>query len=162
MSRSLRRLGRRTTLTLTGASAAVLVAVAVGAAGQDTSGREPRTTTPDAIQWTPNPQVRGVSSANIVGSPADRALYVTLGKMQRGAVFPSHSHPDTRITTVLSGTMYFGTGSVFDRDRVRAYPAGSIVQTPPGVAHYMWAKDGETIMQETGVGPTGLTPSPAR
>jgi len=75
----------------------------------------------------------------VVGDPAARGIYVTLGKMEPGAMFPAHIHPDRRITTVISGTMLYGTGPVFNRSRLRAYA---------------------TVMQETGFGPTGLELAP--
>jgi hypothetical protein len=28
---------------------------------------------------------------------------------------------------------------------------------PAGVPHYIWAKDGEALYQEAGMGPTGVT-----
>lgn len=111
---------------------------------------------PDGVSWVQSPLLPGVASATVVGEPGKPGVYVVLGKMQSGAVFPPHSHPDARITTVISGTMYYGAGPDTDRQTMRAYPTGTIVYTPPGVVHSMWSKDGETIMQETGYGPTGL------
>lgn len=130
---------------------------ALSARAQDSAGREASgAVRPDEVKWVGNPLVPGVASAPVVGDPTKPGLYVLLGRMDKGTVFPAHSHPDPRITTVISGVMYYGTGSVVDREAMRAYPAGSIVHTPAGVAHSMWAKDGETVMQETGFGPTGL------
>jgi quercetin dioxygenase-like cupin family protein len=34
-----------------------------------------------------------------------------------------------------------------------AYPAGSFLVIPPGVAHYVAARDGEVVVQISGEGP---------
>jgi quercetin dioxygenase-like cupin family protein len=115
-----------------------------------------QTVLPIDLQWKANPTVVGVQSATVVGNSSKPELYVLFGKMNTGATFPAHTHPDTRITTVISGVMYYGVGEQFDRTNVQPYPAGSVVYTPAGTSHFMWAKDGETMMQETGFGPTGL------
>lgn len=111
---------------------------------------------PEEIQWRTHSSIAGVESAIAIGNPSASALYVLLGKMDEGTIFPAHTHPDNRITTVLSGVMYYGTGEQFDPTNVQAYPSGSVVYTPAGVPHYMWSKEGEIIAQETGFGPTGL------
>ena len=33
-------------------------------------------------------------------------------------------------------------------------PAGAVYVTPAHVPHYIWAKDGEALYQESGIGPT--------
>jgi hypothetical protein len=108
-----------------------------------------------SVTWTINPTVQGAESAVMAGSPSKPGVYALFGKMGKGTIFPPHSHPDDRVTTVIQGVMYYGIGETFDATAVKAYPAGSVVFTPAGTPHYMWAKDGETIMQESGYGPTG-------
>ena len=111
---------------------------------------------PKDLQWKVNPNIKGVKSAIAIGDSSNSQLYVLFGKMDKGAIFPAHTHPDDRITTVISGVMYYGVGDQFDRTKVNAYPAGSVVYTPSGVPHFMWAKNSNTVMQETGFGSTGL------
>ncbi|MEO1401510.1 MAG: cupin domain-containing protein [Cyanobacteria bacterium J06635_1] len=111
---------------------------------------------PSNIQWQANPNVEGVQSAIVVGDPSGSELYALVGKMAAEVVFPAHRHPDNRIKTVISGVMYYGSGEQFDTENIQAYPAGSVVYTPAGVPHYMWAQEGEIIVQETGFGPTGF------
>ena len=91
-----------------------------------------------------------------MGEPSNSGLYVLFGKMDAGATFPSHTHPDNRITTVFSGVMYYGIGEQFDLANVQPYPAGAVIYTLASTPHFMWAKNGETVMQETGSGSTGL------
>jgi hypothetical protein len=42
-----------------------------------------------------------------------------------------HRHPEDRVYTVVSGVFYIGLGSVFDEERLQAYPPGAVV-VPPG------------------------------
>lgn len=124
--------------------------------GVPSSQTQVQTIIPDNLQWKENPDIAGVQSAIAVGDSSSSELYVLFGKMNKGATFPAHTHPDDRITTVISGVMYYGVGEQFDRTNVQPYPAGSVVYTPAGVPHFMWVQDGKTVMQETGFGPTGL------
>lgn len=110
---------------------------------------------PTDLKWASNPNIPGVQNARVVGDSSKPELYVSFGKLQQGTIFPAHTHPDARITTVISGVMYYGVGEEFDQAHVTAYPAGSVVYTPSGVPHIMWAKDGETLVQEAGYGPSG-------
>ncbi len=114
--------------------------------------------TPD-LAWEDNPDVPGVQNAAGVGDPTKKELYTSFGKIEEGVRFPAHTHPDARITTVLSGTMYYGAGERLGEAELEPYPAGSVIYTPPGVPHVMLAKDGEIVVQETGYGPTGLEPA---
>ncbi|MEO1297922.1 MAG: cupin domain-containing protein [Cyanobacteria bacterium J06636_16] len=111
---------------------------------------------PETVQWITHPTIAGVESAIALGDPTNSELYVLLGKMNTGAIFPTHTHPDDRITTVISGVMYYGIGEQFVQAEVQPYPAGSVVYTPAGTPHFMWAKDGGAVMQETGMGPTDI------
>ena len=111
---------------------------------------------PPDLAWEDNPDVPGVQNAAGVGDPTKKELYTSFGKIEEGVKFPAHTHPDARITTVLSGTMHYGIGERFDRTRFEPYPAGSVIYTPPGTPHIMWAKSGEIVVQETGYGPTDI------
>jgi quercetin dioxygenase-like cupin family protein len=79
-------------------------------------------------------------------------------KIARDAKLMPHTHPDVRYTTVLSGDMHFGFGEAFDPERMKAYPPGAIIAIPANTPHYVWARDGEVIVQDVGIGPTGTAP----
>ena len=111
---------------------------------------------PEDVPWENNLDLAGVETAKVIGNPGNAELYVLLNKMQKGAVLPAHTHPDNRVTTVLSGQIYYGTGNKFERANVKPYPAGSIIYTPANTPHYLWAKNRETVMQQTGIGPTEI------
>ena len=38
-----------------------------------------------------------------------------------------------------------------------AIPEGAVYVAPANVSHYLWAKDGDVVFQEGGVGPTATT-----
>ena len=63
---------------------------------------------------------------------------------------------------MLSGNYHFGLGEQWDESKLRAYPAGTFFSEPKGTPHFVWAKDGEVIVQFTAMGPTGLTRIPQK
>ena len=94
----------------------------------------------------------------IYGDPTKPGLYVTRIRFSPGWKDQPHWHPDVaRTVVVLSGTFYFGSGETWDESKMKAYPAGTFYSEPPKSPHYTWAKDGEVIIQLTGIGPSGKT-----
>ena len=74
-----------------------------------------------------------------------------------------HTHPDEwRTAVVLSGTLYFGLGDKWDDAKLQARPAGTFFTEAKDAPHFVWAKDGEVIIQITGMGPSGTTPIPQK
>ena len=60
---------------------------------------------------------------------------------------------------VLSGNYHFGLGEQWDE---RPIPQAHSSPSPKGTPHFVWAKDGEVIVQFTAMGPTGLTRIPQK
>jgi hypothetical protein len=58
---------------------------------------------------------------------------------------------------ILSGTLYYGLGEQWDESKLIALPAGAFLAEPPMTTHFTWAKEGEVILQVTGIGPSGTT-----
>jgi len=112
---------------------------------------------PDSIRWVSPPNVSGVQAAWLLGTEQKPGPYILRVKLATGARIPPHTHPDERNSTVLTGTIYVGFGETFDEAKVVAIPAGGVYIAPVNVPHYVWAKDGDAIYQEAGVGPTGTT-----
>lgn len=110
----------------------------------------------DELTWTPNPT--GIQTVTVIGNPGKAGLYVMRGKLPPGFKIPPHTHPDERVVTVLSGTLYLGFGDQFDESKLKALPPGSLWTEPGGRAHFVWAKDGEVIFQVNGMGPTATVP----
>jgi quercetin dioxygenase-like cupin family protein len=109
---------------------------------------------PNTFRWGSPPNMPGVQGAWVVGAEQNLGLYIFRVKLESGATIPPHTHPDERNTTVLTGTVYAGFGDNFDETQVVAIPAGAVYVAPANVPHYIWAKDGEAVYQEAGMGPT--------
>jgi quercetin dioxygenase-like cupin family protein len=93
------------------------------------------------------------------GDPDKPGFYVLRMKFPVGFKVQPHTHPEgTRALTVLSGTLYFGFGETFDEAKVTAYPAGTFFTELPTTPHYVWAKDGDVIVEVAGIGPSGFMP----
>jgi quercetin dioxygenase-like cupin family protein len=108
---------------------------------------------PDSLALTPRPA--GPSSAYVVGEVQQAGLYVIIALYPAGTRSKPHTHPDQRVMTVIAGTFYAGTGRVFDEKNVQALGPGSVIIIPPNTLHWGWAKDGDVLVQEVGVGPSG-------
>ena len=108
---------------------------------------------PDQLKWNPS-SIAGVQVAPLAGA-LDKPVYYTYRvKLEKGAIVQPHTHPDARYVTVLSGTLYAGHGDTVGDSTATPFPAGSFFMVPVGVVHYSWAKDGEVVYQESGIGPT--------
>jgi quercetin dioxygenase-like cupin family protein len=108
----------------------------------------------DQLQWTASS--RGIQEARIIGNPSKSGMYLVRSKYPRGLRIDPHFHPDDRIVTVLSGTIYLGYGKKFDEKKMKALPAGSVWTEPANQPHFSWAKDGEVLIQIIGYGPSGV------
>ncbi len=116
-----------------------------------------RSILPEEIDWKPfaafPPSAR---LAVLVGEPSAPGPYVIRVKLPSGVKLMPHRHPEDRIYTVMSGVFYVGLGDVFDGDKVKAYPPGSVIVLPGNTPHFHWAKSGEYVTQVSAIGPLGL------
>ena len=112
---------------------------------------------PDTLRWVSPPNVSGLQAAWVLGAEQKPGPYIIRVKLATEAKILPHTHPDERNSTVLAGTIYVGFGETFDETKVVAIPAGAVYVEPANVPHYVWAKDGDAMYQEAGVGPTGTT-----
>ena len=142
-------------------SLVLLLATGVTAAGQGVG--EPGVKLPDQIEWKAPPMVGGASTAVLFGDPSKPGPYVTRTKFPAGLKVMPHTHPDEwRTVVVLSGTNYFGLGDTWDESKLKAYPTGTFYSEPKDTPHFVWAKDGEVIVQVTGMGPTATKMIPPK
>jgi hypothetical protein len=112
---------------------------------------------PDEFAWVPTPV--GGQRVNLVGDDHKPGMYMYRLRFPANLKVQPHFHPDERIATVISGTLYMGYGEQFDESAMKALPAGSVWTEPPRQPHFVWAKDGEVVIQVVGSnGPSGLTP----
>lgn len=103
---------------------------------------------PSDAPFTPNRMGVASSAPLAAAGPTDPyALVVRFAKDQRA---PLHTHPDTRIVTVLKGMLVMGNaeGKTIDIN------AGMVVLIPAGTPHSGWARDGAAEIVETGTGAT--------
>lgn len=133
-----------------GLPAACVALCLAGAALADT----PRPIGADELRWQSPPNLPGVQGAWVLGAQNRPGLYLFRVRLAKGARIPPHTHPDERSTTVMSGTILVGFGETFDESKGVPVPAGAVYVAPANVPHYVWARDGEAVYQESGVGPT--------
>jgi quercetin dioxygenase-like cupin family protein len=126
--------------------------VVIGSGYAQTIG--PKPVSPDSIKWISTPAIPGLQSAWLVGAQDAPGLYILRVKLKAGAIIPPHTHPDERNTTVLAGIIYVGFGNTIDKSKAKAVTVGSVYVVPANVPHYIWAKDGDAMYQESGTGPT--------
>ena len=113
---------------------------------------------PAEIEWGDGPAVlpRAVKVARLQGSPALSGPFTVRLKLPAGYKVEPHWHPRDELVTVLSGTVYFGTGETFSPAQGKAYPAGSFVVLPANTPHFTWTEN-EAIIQAHGTGPLDFT-----
>jgi len=145
----------RAVLTIACLHTAALVAIAGVAHAQSS---EAAVKLPNEIEFKA-PVNPGVQTAVLYGDPSKDGVYVARNKLPAGLKVMPHTHPDAwRTAVVLSGTLYFATGDVWDESKLTAYPPGTFYTEPVGRPHFVWAKDGDVVLQVTAMGPTGSTP----
>lgn len=106
-------------------------------------------------KWTTgNMSKDGISQNTLVGDPTKPGLYVIRLRFPDGYCLAAHSHPDSRNITVLSGEWLSGYGNRFDAKLLKSLPAGSFYTEPAGLPHFTFTR-GETILQVSGMGPSG-------
>ncbi len=140
---------------LSGLGLALALLGSVSGTAQDAS--SPILKFPQDIEFK-GPLTGAPQTAILYGDPPKPGFFVTRVKFSAGWKDPPHWHPDeVRTVAVLSGTLYFASGDKWDESKFKAYPAGTFYSEPPRAPHCTWAKDGEVIIQITGIGPSGKT-----
>ncbi len=109
---------------------------------------------PSEIKLVPIPIAPGGEAGYLASDGNKAEMYTLRVRLAKDAKIPPHTHPDTRMVTVLSGELFAGIGSTPDSEHGTLLPAGSFMIVPAGEAHWSWAKSGEVVYQETGTGPT--------
>lgn len=135
--------------------ALLLTSVCGAAVAQPT---DPQPILPQSLKWMvseSNPLVRG---AWVLGAEKESGTYAFRVMILKGGKIPVHTHPDTRYSTVLRGTLYVGFGEAEDESKLVAVPTGGVYVAPAGLPHYLVARDGDVVYQEGGVGPTATVP----
>src|SRR5690242_16000246 len=111
--------------------------------------------TPDTIPWGPAPPflAPGAQLAVLEGNPAaPSGDYTVRLKMPDGYRISPHWHPLRENVTVISGTFKLGMGDVFEKNKMKAFTAGSFAFLDPDMHHYAMAC-GEVVVQVHGRSP---------
>lgn len=138
---------------------ALAIAFTVGTLAVDTACRadplSPTRLTADEFKWDISP--RGNARANILGDDSKQGIYVNRTKFPPNTKIQPHSHPDDRVVTVVSGTLYMGYGERLDESATKMLPAGSVWTEPANQPHFVLTKDEEAVIQVVGNGPSATT-----
>ncbi|ANO51020.1 hypothetical protein BA177_07190 [Woeseia oceani] len=110
--------------------------------------------TPDDLVWTELEP--GLDMAVLEGDPRSEGYYIMRARFAPGTFSAPHFHPNTRYVTVIKGTWYTGTGTVWDKENSIPLGPGSYMKHPAKAAHFDGAKDEEVIVEIRGMGPAPL------
>jgi hypothetical protein len=137
------------------AVAATLVVTALGPASAPA--QEPAAgmtiVVPGDEQWEkPRDMPSGMRVMLLSGDPARPGPYVYRVRAPSGYKWPPMKHPDSRVTTVLEGTLWAAEGSRYDAMKMTELRAGATFVTPAGTPYYQWART-EIVLQVVGNGP---------
>lgn len=117
-------------------SVADIAAMAKGGAGAGTSG------------------VEGITTTVLSGDPKLAGPYTIEIRVPAHTRIAAHSHRDDRSAVVISGTWWFGYGSVAADSLASPLRAGSFYTEPAGKDHFAITRDEPAVVYITGVGPT--------
>jgi quercetin dioxygenase-like cupin family protein len=126
------------------------------------------TATSASNAWTGNAKFNsmgpgtGAFSAMLNGRTNAAAPYTIRVHITKGGRIMPHTHPDERVITVVDGELCYGFGPEFDAEGCTLYPEGSWFVVPANAPHYGYGKTGDTVYQESGVGPSAFVPVPAK
>jgi quercetin dioxygenase-like cupin family protein len=117
---------------------------------------------PGDIAWTEVRKSPPLSRAYIQGDQDKAGAFTFRVRAAAGHKLMPHTHPDDRVITVLEGTYWSAVGEIWDESKLIAFPRGSFYVVPAGVPHYSAVLEGETVFQESGVGPSrnDMVPQP--
>jgi len=110
---------------------------------------------PPGVQWTPNPMIPpGGQLAVLVGALPAKGPYAARIRFAADLKVMPHTHPEDRIYTVLSGTWFIGLGTTFDPAQLEKFATGAVYLLPANTPHFHWAREGATVVQINGIGPS--------
>jgi len=136
------------------AATVVMLALAPDGSSSTPPVSSPAPILPESLAWATRPDLPGLQVVYVLGSEKGEGPYLLRVRLAADARIPPHTHPDARITTVLSGTAYVGFGETLDENSLVMVPEGGVYEVPAGVPHFAWAKGGDVEYQESGFGPT--------
>lgn len=133
----------------------VIAAIAASACSQMAT---PSSAWIDGPKFTSMGAGTGAFSSTLDGSTNAAAPYTIRVHITKGGKIMPHTHPDTRVITVVDGELCYGFGDTFDENGCKLYPEGSYFVVPGNAPHYGFGKTGDAVYQESGVGPSAFVP----
>jgi quercetin dioxygenase-like cupin family protein len=113
---------------------------AAAAAGMHGAAGMPHTVASSSVTWSDaGGMPKGVQSSLVWGNPA-KGPYLVMLKIPAGTVIMPHTHTAEEVTTVLSGTLLFGSGEKVDEAKATELTAGGYLDVPPKAPHWARAK----------------------
>ncbi len=113
--------------------------------------------TPADVKWNPTPALpKGAQVARLYGDPSKPTLFTIRVKLPVHYKLPVYSHPEERVRTIISGTLYWAEGEKWDPTKLTAFPAGTFSYGPPNVWQFAETRDEEVIFQVSGIGPARI------
>jgi len=98
----------------------------------------------------------GAKSALLHGDPGKPGMFALRVKLPSGYKIAAHWHPTAEYLTVLSGSLYVGTGDKLDESKGTELKAGGYASMPARMHHFAWSK-GETVFELNSTGPFKIT-----
>jgi quercetin dioxygenase-like cupin family protein len=98
--------------------------------------------------------VAGIQTTVLLGDPTKPGLYTIRLSIPANTTIQAHTHRDDRSAIVMSGTWYFGYGSVANAAATKALPPGSFYTEPAGVAHFALTRAEPVVVYISRFGPT--------
>ncbi len=113
---------------------------------------------PKDIKWgaAPPSMPKGARFAVLQGDPAKPGPFVIRLMVPSGYRIPPHRHTQDESLTVISGTLYFGTGDKVETDKTHTLTAGGFHFLSGKDHHYLVAKS-RAIIQVNSNGPFDMT-----
>jgi len=113
--------------------------------------------TPDQVEWSEvGSMPAGAKAAVLEGDPSTEGPFTMRILFPANYTIPVHTHPAVERVTVLDGTLYFGLGETFDRERADVLPEGTLAVMDIGVPMYGFTEDEPVVIQLNGTGPWGI------
>jgi quercetin dioxygenase-like cupin family protein len=110
------------------------------------------------VKFAPMGSAQKAEAATMAGKQNEAGLYTIRVHVAKGGSIAPHTHPDTRILTVVSGEVYYGFGAVVDTGFARLYRTGDTFVVPGNAPHWAEATTSDVVYQEAGMGPTAFVP----
>lgn len=98
--------------------------------------------------------VTGIQTTVLAGDPSAQGPYTIALRVPAHTTIAAHTHRDNRSAVVISGTWWFGYGSVNTPDQLKALTPGSFYTEPGNQAHFARTGDQAVVVYITGSGPT--------